>query len=188
MGEPGAVLRFSVDGMPGAVAFVDLPGAAADIRLHEVRSGHYEGSYTIRSSDNLNMSGPVVATLRAGERLVTATLANPLVAAGPVDVPIHILSHTNYSRIDGDTTHVRGRTAPYASVNVRVDAAPPVVGRFGVARQVFAETLQADPNGYFDFRFTSPFPVPGTRYDVSMVASKADVTNEARLTLFQGQG
>jgi len=186
--EPGAVLRFTVDGMPGAVAFVDLPGAAPDIRLHETRPGHYEGSYTIRRSDSLNLSGPVVATLRAGERMVTATLANPIVAAGPVDVPIHILSHSNHSRVDGDTTHVRGRTAPYAQVSVRVDAAPPVVGQFGVARQVFAETLQADPDGYFDFRFTSPYPVPGTRYDVSMTASKADVTNEARLTLYQGQG
>jgi hypothetical protein len=185
--EPGAVLHFTVDGMPGAVAMVDLPGAAPDIRLHEMRPGHYEGSYTIRRTDNLNMSGPVVATLRQGDRMVTATLANPVVAAGPVDVPIHILSHSNRSRIDGNTTHVRGRTAPYAQVDVRVDAAPPVAGQFGVARQVFAETLQADPDGYFDFRFTSPYPMPGTRYDVSMVASKADVTNEARLTLFQGQ-
>ena len=34
----------------------------------------------------------------------------------------------------------------------------------------------------------SPYPVPGTKYDVDLIARKADVTREARLTLFQRQG
>lgn len=186
--EPGAELRFTLEGMPGAVAFVDLPGIARDVRLRETRPGYYEGSYTIRRSDDLNISGPVVATLHAGDRVVTSTLAQPLVAAGPVNVPIRILSHSNNAQVDGGQTHVRGRTAPFASVNVRVDAVPPLVGQFGVAQRVFLQTLQADANGHFDFSFGSPFQMPGTRYDISMVASKADVTTEAKLVLYQRQG
>jgi hypothetical protein len=186
--EPGAELRFTLEGMPGAVAFVDLPGIANDVRLRETRPGHYEGSYTIRRTDDLTMRGPVVATLRAGDRIVQSTLAQPLVSAAPPDVPIRILNHSNNGQVDSSQVHVRGRTAPFASVNVRVDAVPPVIGQFGVAQRVFSQTLQADRNGHFDFSFNSPFPVPGTRYDVSMVASKADVTNEARLTLYQRQG
>ncbi|MCM2253580.1 MAG: hypothetical protein NDJ19_14565 [Ramlibacter sp.] len=186
--EPGAELRFSLEGAPGAVAFVDLPGIANDVRLRETRPGFYEGSYTIRRTDDLNIRGPVVATLRAGDRIVQSTLAQPLVTAQPVNVAIRILSHSNNGQVDGGQVRVRGRTAPFASVNVKVDAVPPVVGQFGVAQRVFSETLQADGSGYFDFSFSSPFPVPGTRYDVSMVASKADATNEARLTLYQRQG
>ncbi len=186
--EPGAELRFTLDGAPDARAFVDLPGIARDIRLREIRPGHYEGSYTLRISDNLDMRQPVVARLRAGDRVVTASLGHPLVAAGPADVPIQILSHSNNAQVQGSETHVRGRTAPFATVQVKVDAVPPLVGQFGVARRVFAQTLQADGNGHFDFSFNSPFPVPGTRYDISMVANKADVTTEARLTLFQRQG
>jgi hypothetical protein len=186
--EPGAELRFTLEGMPGAVASVDLPGIERNVRLRETRPGHYEGSYTIRRTDDLTMRGPVVATLRAGDRVVQSTLAQPLVGAAPANVPIRILSHSNNSQVDGGSTHVRGRTAPFASVEIKVDAAPPVIGQFGVAQRVFSERIQADANGHFDFSFTSPFPVPGTRYDISMVASKADVTNEARLVLYQRQG
>ena len=284
--EPGAELRFTLDGVPGATAFVDLPGVASDVPLREVRPGHYAGSYTVRRSDNLMVTGPVVATLRIGERTVTSSLSQPLVvgdsrppaianlspregdtvaggaatvvsgnfedrggsgvdpasvrillsgrnvtqdaqvtpqsfsyrsalppgrhtvdvaardrsgnavrrswsfevAGGPAHVPLQILSHSNNGQVDGSVTHVRGRTAPHASVSVRVQAAPPVVGQFGVAQQVYAQTMRADADGEFDFSFSSPFPVPGTRYDVSMTASKADVTNETRLVLYQRQG
>ncbi|HWP13282.1 MAG TPA: hypothetical protein VNN06_15775, partial [Ramlibacter sp.] len=186
--EPGAELRFTLEGMPGAVAFVDLPGIANNVRLRETRPGHYEGSYTIRRTDDLTMRGPVVATLRAGDRIVQSSLAQPQFTTGPAQVPIRILSHSDNAQVDGGQINVRGRTAPFASVNVKVDAVPPVVGQFGVAQRVFAETVQADANGHFDFSFRPPFPLPGTRYDVAMVAHKADVTTEARLVLYQRQG
>jgi hypothetical protein len=283
--EPGTELKFMIDGMPGAVAFVDLPGVANNVQLREVRPGHYEGSYTIRRSDNLNASAPLVANLRAGDRVVTANLAPPQpsadnrppiianlspregdtvnaagptvvsgnfedrggtgvdpasvrimlsgrnvtpeaqvtpqsftyraplppgrhtvdvtardragnavrrswsfdVASVPATVPIQVLSHANNGQVDG-SAHIRGRTAPFASVSVKVHAVPPIVGQFGVAQQVFSQTLQADANGHFEFSFTSPFTVPGTRYDISMVSSKADVTTEAKLVLYQRQG
>ena len=283
--EPGTELKFMIDGMPGAVASVDLPGVPNNVQLREIRPGHYEGSYTIRRADNLNVSAPLVASLRAGDRVVTANLAAPPpagdnrppvianlspregdtvnaagptvvsgsfedrggtgvdpasvrillsgrnvtpdaqvtaqsftlraalptgrhtvdvtakdragnavrrswsfdVASGPATVPLQVLSHSNNGQVDGSVTHVRGRTAPFASVNVKVHAVPPIVGQFGVAQQVFSQTMQADANGHFDFNFTSPFPVPGTRYEVLLVASKADVTSETRLVLYQRQ-
>lgn len=289
--QPGAEINFIIEGVPGADAIVDLPGIARNVQLREVRPGQYEGSYTIRRADRIDPDGPVVATLRAGNRAVTANLNHPLVvadnrggpdnrppvvrdlsprdgevvdgapavvsgrfgdrggsgvdpesvrimlsgrnvtrdadinpreftyraplpagrhtvdvtardragnsirrtwsfevASAPSDVPIRILSHTNNAHVDGNVTHVRGRAAPYASVAVRVDAVPPVIGQFGVAQQVFSRTLQADREGDFEFSFASPLPVAGTRYDIQMTATKADSTNEARLSLFQGQG
>ncbi len=186
--EPGAELRFSLEGMPGAAASVNLPGINNNVPLREVRPGVYEGSYTIRRADNLNPRGPVVATLRAGDRAVTANLQQPLVAAGPAVVPIEILSHSNNAQVEGGTTRVQGRTAPFATVNVRVDAVPPVVGQFGVAQRVFTQSLRADANGNFEFSFNPALRVPGTRYDIVMAANKADVTTEARLVLYQRQG
>jgi len=287
--QPGADIGFTLEGPPGASAAVDLPGVGS-VPLREVRPGRYEGSYTIRRADRLDPNGPVVATLRAGNRAVTANLNHPLVladrgdadtrapvvrdltpregevvagdatvvsgrfgdrggsgvdpnsvrillsgrnvtddadinsrsfsyraplppgrhtvdvsardragnairrswsfevAGAPANVPIQILSHSNNAQVDGTVARVRGRTAPYASVAVRVDAVPPVVGQFGVAKQVFSRTLQADRDGEFEFSFSSPIPLPGTRYDIQMTATKADVTNEARLTLYQRQG
>lgn len=282
--EPGAELRFSVEAAPGARAFVDLPGIDGNVPLREVRPGIYEGSYTIRRADQLIASGAVVANLRYGDRVVTANLAQPLVASdnrpptvmnmlpregdrvmggpgtvvsgsfedrggsgvdpasvrvmisgrnvtadtqispeafsfrGPlppgrhtVDVTardragntvrrtwsfevgqasaaVEITSHSNNGVIEGNVAHLRGRTAPFASVQVRVQAVPPVVGQFGVAQQVFAQTLQADRDGNFDFSFSSPIALPGTRYDVTLVSTKADERREARIVLFQRQG
>lgn len=187
--EPGADINFVLDGAPGGQAWVDLPGAGR-VRLHEERPGHYEGRYTIRRADRFDQRGPVVANLRAGDRIVSTNLGRPLfvAAAQPANVPLVILNQSNNAQIDGNVGHVRGRTAPFATVDVRVDAVPPVVGQFGVAKELLQRQIQADASGNFEFTFNSPFPVPGTRYDVQLVAHKADVTNEARLTLFQRQG
>jgi hypothetical protein len=108
--EPGTELRFVLDGMPGAVASVDLPGVANNVQLREVRPGHYEGAYTIRRSDNLNVSAPLVATLRAGDRVVTANLAPPP-ASGDSRPPII----ANLSPREGDT--VAGGPAMVVSGN-----------------------------------------------------------------------
>jgi hypothetical protein len=285
--EPGEDVHFVVDGAPGAVALVRLPGVAEPVRLHEEQPGHYEGRYTIREVDRIDPRGPVVATLRAGPNTVTANLDRPLVIvadtrppevrdlspregavvagpattvsgrfddeggtgvdpasvrvtisgrnvtpqtdvtpesfayrgalppgrhtvdviardragnlvrrtwsfdvaqAVPANVPIVIYNQADDAQIVGNVGHVRGRTAPYASVDVRVDAVPPVVGQFGVARELVSSTVQADAGGNFDFSFRTPFPVPGTRYDVQLLAHKADVTTEARLTLYQREG
>lgn len=186
--EPGTEMRFAVEGAPGARAYVDLPGIDANVPLREVRPGFYEGTYVLRRADRLNPTGPVVANLRWGDRIASTNLDHPLVAMASVNVPIEIISHPNNGTIEGDVALVRGRTAPFAQVQVRVNAVPPLVGQFGVAQEVFAQTVQANERGFFEFSFRSPFPVPGTKYDVSLVASKADVTREAHLVLYQRQG
>ena len=284
--EPGTEIRFTLMGVPGAAASVKLQGVDNNVALREVRPGQYEGTYVVRRRDSLDPNGPVVATLRMGDRAVNMNLAQPLVAAdnrppaitnltpregdtvaggpptvisasfrdrggagvdpntvrimisgrnvtpdaqvtpdsfsyraplppgrhtvdvtardhagntvrrtwtfevasGPANVPIQILSHVNNGQVDGNVTNIRGRTAPLAEINVRVDAVPPVVGQFGVAQNVLSRTIQADPSGHFEFSFNSPFPVPGTRYDVSLKAHRADVTTESKLVLYQRQG
>lgn len=76
--EPGAELRFTLNGMAGGVAEFDIPGVVNNVPMREVRPGVYEGAYTIRRLDNLAPSRPVVATLRLGDRAVTSTLTQAL--------------------------------------------------------------------------------------------------------------
>lgn len=286
--QPGSAINFVVDAAPGGVAFVRLPGVPGKLHLHELRPGHYVGSYTTGAADRIDLNGPVVATVRAGDRVATANLDRPIAVAEPahappsvadvspregevvhgpqavvagrfddaggngidpatvrvrisgrdvtrearidpgsftfrgplapgrhtVDVvardtagnavhrtwsfdvataagavPIAILNQTENAQVDGRMTQVQGRTAPYANVDVRVDAVPPVApGTYGVAHELLSRTVQADAAGNFGFTFTSPVAVPGTRYDIRMLAHKADVTNEAWLTLYQRLG
>lgn len=75
--EPGAELRFSLKGMPGGTAEVEIPGVAKRVSLREARAGAYEGAYTIRQQDNLTLlksSRPMVGILRQGERSLKVSL------------------------------------------------------------------------------------------------------------------
>ena len=288
--EPGAELQFALEGMPGAAASVDLPGVERDLRLRETRPGHYEGSYTIRHSDDLRPNRPVVATLRAGDRAVTANLnmmvgrpgadnrpphgdnrapdlvqlvpaegatvpAGPPVlitarfedgrgsgvdpasvrvvvsgrnvtqesridgqslsfrgplppgrhtvevtardqagnavrkswsfdvaVAAPANVPIRILNHGNNDQVGSGPTLVQGQTVPNANVAVSVIAVAPVAN---LSQELFSRTVQADANGNFSFSFVPQFPIPGTRYDVTMVSTRGNLRDDARLVLMQ---
>ena len=106
----------------------------------------------------------------------------------PVNLPLQVLNHGNNGTVQGGSTRVEGRTAPFASVAVTVDATPPLGGAVTSKHQVFAQTVQADATGRFSFTFSPRYPIPGTRYEVDMVANKASATNDAKLVLFQRQG
>ena len=286
--EPGADLRFTLNGAPGAIATFDIPGVIDNVAMREVKTGVYEGSYTIRRLDNLAPSRPIVARLRQGDRVVTATLTQPLladakppvlrnftpregevvagnvataisasfddtggvgvdpksvrillsgrditgnsnvtsqffsyradlppgrytvdltvkdlagnavnkiwvfdvanaVATAPTTLPLQITSHSNNAAVEGNTTTVRGRTAPGATVDVKVIAVAPIAGLFGVTQDVLSQRIQADASGNFSFDFSPKLPLPGARYEVTMTAHKADLNTESRLVLFQKQ-
>ncbi len=286
--EPGADLRFTLNGAPGAIATFDIPGVIDNVAMREVKTGVYEGSYTIRRLDNLSPSRPIVARLRQGDRVVTATLTQPLMAdakppvlrnltpregeivvgsgptgvsasfddtggvgvdpksvrillsgrditansnitsqffsyradlppgrytvdltvkdlagnavnkiwafevataaaAAPATLPLQITSHANNAVVEGNATTVRGRTAPGATVDVKVVAVAAIAGLFGVTQEVLSQRIQADATGNFSFDFSPKLPLPGARYEVTMVAQKADLKTESRLVLFQKQ-
>jgi hypothetical protein len=286
--EPGAELKFSVSGQPGAVVDIDIPGVVQNLPMREVRPGVYEGSYTVKRLDNLSPSRPIVATLRVGDRVVNATLTQPLitdarppvirhlspregevivgrgasisgtfddaggvgvdprsvritvsgrnvtgqseitpqhftyrgdlpagrhtvdvaatdlagnavrrswsfdvaatVSIAPTTIPLQVTSHPNNAQVGSGTTTIQGRTAPGAFVDVKVQAIASVVGLFGVNQEVTSQRVQADSNGNFSFSFTPQLPLPGTRYEVTMVSHRGDIRAESTLILFQRQG
>ena len=292
--EPGAELQFAVEGPPAATVSVDLPGVERDLRLRETRPGHYEGNYTIRRADDINPNRPFVATLRSGDRVVTANLnllvgrpavdtrppaaaadnrppmvVNPtprdgenvtgptvqiaanfddrggsgvdpasvqivvsgrnvtreaqinpqafsfrgvlppgrhsvevtardlagnavrtgwnfeVAGAAPVNVPIRILNHSNNGQVGTGPTLVQGQTVPNANVAVTVNAVAPIGGVLNISQALFSQTLQADPNGNFSFSFVPQFPIPGTRYDITLVSTRGNLRDDHRLVLVQ---
>jgi hypothetical protein len=109
-------------------------------------------------------------------------------AAAPVTLPLQATSHTNNAVVEGNSTTVRGRTAPGAVVEVKVQAIAAVAGFFGVTQEVLNERVQADSAGNFSFTFSPKLPLPGARYEIDMVSTKAQLKTESRLVLFQKQG
>ncbi|MDB5840913.1 MAG: hypothetical protein JWQ23_2865 [Herminiimonas sp.] len=283
--EPGAELKFTLSGTPGAKASFTIDGIVKDVAMQETGRGQYEGSYTIRRLDNFPPSLSIVGTLEANGQTVRQRLSQSIVAdarppvirniaprngdtiatnqvlvsgtfddrgglgvdtnsvriivagndvtrnatitpqffsyradlrpgtyqveiiakdlsgnglrqawsfnvaqqAAPVAamLPLQVTSHANNAQVGSGAVEVRGRTAPDAKVDVQVQAIAQIAGHFGMNQQVFSQSLRSDANGNFGFSFHPPIPVPGTRYEIAMTASKANLTQENRLVLFQ---
>lgn len=77
----GADLFFSLNGSPGGAASVRINGVKGKLALREVAAGVYEGSYIIKERDRIYANSAVTATLRRGEREVSAVLGQSLLAA-----------------------------------------------------------------------------------------------------------
>lgn len=123
-------------------------------------------------------------------------VGSSVVGAAAAMMPLQVVSHTNNAQVGQEVTTVRGRTAPNAVVQVRVDAITPSnerSGRAGVAQQLLVQTVVADAEGDFAFSFNpryqrdgaSTLPVPGTRYEVSISANRDRQSAESKLLLFQ---
>lgn len=108
--------------------------------------------------------------------------------AGPL--PLEVTSLSNNMVVDArGNLDIRGRTAPDATVRVRVDSVASAAGMFGVAIPVADYTVQADRNGYFGLTVAPrTLPVPGSRYEVRVNSTSGTETAEERLTLVQRQG
>lgn len=108
----------------------------------------------------------------------------PLVR-GPADLAVQFLNRTPNEQIGTDPLLIRGRTAPMATVIVNVQAIAPAGQPENYNRTVFAQTLQADREGEFRFTMVPGIPVPGIRYDISVVASRDGRSRETRMSLIQ---
>lgn len=107
-------------------------------------------------------------------------------AAGAANaLPLQILSHADNAQVPTGPVELRGRTAPGADVAITVQATASLAGSFGLSQQVLNDTVRADPAGNFVVTFQSPLPVPGTRFDIAIVASKGGLTRETKLVLLQ---
>lgn len=105
--------------------------------------------------------------------------------AAPVALPLEITSHANNAQVAGGTVEVRGKTSPDTKVDVQVQAIAALAGVFGISQQVANQSIRSDAAGNFAFSFQNRSPVPGTRYEATVLATRGDQTREVKLVLFQ---
>lgn len=84
----------------------------------------------------------------------------------------------------GAPVAIRGRTAPGATVHARVTGLLQVIGPVGLEQEVLNQQVVADSAGNFALQF-QPTGLPGSRYDMVLVASKDGRSEETRLRLNQ---
>ena len=158
--EPGAELRFLLNGMAGAVATFDIPGVIDNVAMRETRPGVYEGSYTIRRLDNLAPSRPIVARLRMGDKVVTSNLAQALT----IDAKAPVLR--NLTPREGEVVAGSGTTSVSASFD---DAGGVGIDPKSVRILLSGRNVTADSNITAQF-FSYRADLPPARYTVDVSA------------------
>ena len=106
-------------------------------------------------------------------------------APAPTTLPLQVTSHANNAQVGPGAVEIKGRTAADAKIDVQVQAVASIAGFFGLSQQIYTQSLRSDANGNFVFSFQPQVTVPGTRYEVSMAASKGELNKETKLVLFQ---
>jgi len=75
----GEALIFRISGTPRANASVSIAGVKQKIALREVMTGVYEGAYTIKRDDRIDVDSVVTGHLSRGNQDIAAVLGQPLV-------------------------------------------------------------------------------------------------------------
>ncbi len=78
--SPGVELHFKLYGTPGGTGTVRIDGVPGRLILDEVESGLYEGTHNISSRHRVSANALMVANLRIGNSIATATLDQPILA------------------------------------------------------------------------------------------------------------
>lgn len=68
----GDEILFELDGTPGGQAAATVAGSDATVALAEVKPGHYQGRYTIRSRDRVKPQSTARVTLALGSKSASA--------------------------------------------------------------------------------------------------------------------
>lgn len=76
---PGEALIFRLTGSSRGDASVSIQGVKEKVALREVMAGVYEGAYTIRNSDRIDVDSVVTGNLRLGNQELSTVLGQPLV-------------------------------------------------------------------------------------------------------------
>lgn len=152
--EPGAELKFALSGTPGAAASFSIDGVARDVPMREVRSGQYEGSYTIRRMDNFPATVNITGALVAAGRTVRAALNQSLLADAKPPVIKNMSPHNGETVVAGNLISVSATFDDSGGVgvdpkSVRVLlAGRDVTQNSSVSAQFFTFRADLPPGGY----------------------------------------
>lgn len=127
---PGAILRFSVFGLPEGQALVSMVGASHNVLLAETDPGHYQGNYTLAYSDHVTPQSRITVALRSLLGVASVQLEGTLENSEtewrrkPHDLPLPLLGHLQITPASAPTSGTRlkfllnGAPAGAASISI----------------------------------------------------------------------
>lgn len=151
--------------------------AAITAHFFSYRAELQAGTYTVDASAQ-DVTGRLL------RQIWSFNVASAAIPASTT-LPLQISSPAANAQIGTGTVDIRGNTAPEAKLEVKVQAIAAIAGFVGLRQQIYTQTLKADSNGNFVFSFQPHVTVAGTRYEVTINASKSEMSRDIKLVLFQ---
>jgi hypothetical protein len=154
---PGDDLIVTVFGTPQASASFVIAGInqSQPIPMREIRSGVYEGGYTIRRSDGQLNTRLAVTLAKQGFNSVSRDFNNTIAinSSGSDDNPRRTLKPEIIGLKNNDPisfpADIRGQTLPEARIQLVVEAVSSVAGVVNVTQRVLEQSAVANRRGGF---------------------------------------
>ena len=134
---PGAVLRFSVFGLPEGQGKITIAGAARSLHLQETDAGHYQGDYTLAADDHITQTSLVTVTLRTILGVASVQLEDTLASSDgdlrrlPRDRPLPLLGHVQIIPASAPATGSRLKFlldgAPEGAASITIGGLKPTI-------------------------------------------------------------
>jgi hypothetical protein len=187
----GNELLVNAYGTPGANASFELASLNRNISVNmtEVKSGVYEGKYTIQQNDGDIDYKLIVKLRKQNTNPVTkefnrAIAINSITTNNPQTLKPEITNFSHNDRINLPANLV-GQTLPNADVRVTIEALNSIFGIMEISETLFSNTVRANKEGKFIVNFPSVDVVSGTRYRVRLTATHNNRSQSNELFLRQ---
>ncbi len=172
--QPGDTLRVEMMGAPGGRATFST-GSIQNVPLSEDKPGHYAAEYTIRRGDDI-AGKPIAYRLISpvGRKFEQASRNAIRISTGRPPPPIITSPGTNSA--PRNPLIIRGRAAPNARVQVRVDYRNRVLGVVALQGTAADTVVAADRDGNWEtdpIRLGGILGSRGVEYTVTAVAINA---------------
>lgn len=184
--QPGDVLKFRLEGEPGAKSVLYSIGEKQlDQPMRETSAGIYTAEYTVRRGDDFGKE-KVVARFetKSGERFTVES--KTLIGAVTVAPAQPRIISPQTGKVDGDKVTVSGVAANATRVEITVDYSTQLLGLLNNKGQLSATTVDVDKNGNFksdELNLRLDLGGRNTEYTITVVGIGADGTRSLPQTV-----
>lgn len=167
--NPGDVVSFILEGSPGGSAYFTIAGVVERQSMREVRSGYYEGSYTVKRNDRNVRTFPmgrIVLNNGSEAELRTSNILeiiNHYSSATDTSLQVPVISSPKPNEKVDMPFKIVGMVRPNTQVVIRVEQSADM-GLLSAELGVLQERVQSDNQGRFELSVSFLLRPPGAKY------------------------
>ncbi len=192
--QPGDVITANLVGQPnGKVTFSIISPKGLQLvtrSMQETSSGNYEGQYTVRKGQDLNMASIAGSFKTSSGQTYTTTSETTINTSTAVAAGAPVITAPVEGKSIVSPLIITGIAPPNSSVNLKLDYTTKILGLFETNGQLSDQTIDVDSKGKFKstpINLTTLISGKGTEYTITATTIYAN-ENESEPTIVTVKG